>query len=61
MNTKDLKVVNKSVTKIDSMSLALGKPSYVADFRPKDALWVKMLWSPHAHARILSIDTSEAE
>ncbi len=61
MNVKDLKVVNKSVTKIDSMSLALGKPSYVADFRPKNALWVKMLWSPHAHARIVSIDLSEAE
>lgn len=61
MSTKDLKVVNKSVTKIDALSLALGKPSYVADFKPKDSLHVKMLWSPHAHARILSIDTSKAE
>ena len=61
MNTKDLKVVNKSVTKIDSMSLALGKPSYVADFKPEDTLYVKMLWSPHAHARITSIDISKAE
>jgi len=61
VSTQDLKVVNKSVTKIDSMSLALGKPSYVADFKPADALHVKMLWSPHAHARILSIDVSKAE
>jgi len=61
MNTKDFKVVNKSVTKIDAMSLALGKPSYVADFKPDDALYVKMLWSPHAHAIIKSIDISEAE
>jgi probable selenate reductase molybdenum-binding subunit len=61
VSTKDLKVVNKSVTKIDALSLALGKPSYVADFKPKDSLHVKMLWSPHAHARILSIDTSKAE
>jgi len=61
VNPKDLKVVNKSVIKIDSLSLALGKPSYVADFKPEDALHVKMLWSPHAHARILSIDVSKAE
>lgn len=61
MNTKDLKVVNKSVTKIDAMSLALGKPSYVADLKPEDALYVKMLWSPHAHARIVAIDVSKAE
>ena len=61
MNVKDLKVVNKSVVKIDSMSLVLGKPSYVADFKPEDSLHVKMLWSPHAHARIVSIDISEAE
>jgi putative selenate reductase molybdopterin-binding subunit len=61
VSVKDLKVVNKSVTKIDSMSLALGKPSYVADFKPEDSLHVKMLWSPHAHARILSMDISKAE
>ncbi|NCC51390.1 MAG: aldehyde oxidase [Spartobacteria bacterium] len=61
MQTKDFKVVNKSVTKIDAMSLALGKPSYVADFKPEDTLYVKMLWSPHAHARITSIDISAAE
>jgi CO/xanthine dehydrogenase Mo-binding subunit len=58
---KDFKVVNKSVEKIDSMQLALGKPSYVADLVPDDALVVKMLGSPHPHARIASIDVGEAE
>ena len=58
---KSFKVVNKSVDKIDSMQLALGKPSFVADLVPDDALVVKMLWSPHPHARIKSIDTSAAE
>ncbi|MFH0878825.1 MAG: molybdopterin cofactor-binding domain-containing protein [Lentisphaerota bacterium] len=61
MNAKDFKVVNKSVKKIDALSLALGKPSYVADFKTGDALYLKMLWSPLAHARIKSIDISEAE
>ncbi len=55
------KQVNHSVTKIDAMQLALGRDSYVADFVPNDALIVKMLWSPHAHARILSVDVSAAE
>mgnify|MGYP000893524099 CR=1 FL=1 len=58
---RNFNVVNKSVRKIDSLSLATGKPMYVGDFKPADALIVKMLWSPHAHARIVSIDTSAAE
>ena len=58
---KDFKVVNHSVGKIDSLSLAMGKPSYVADLKPANALIVKMLWSPHAHAVIKSIDISGAE
>ena len=59
--TKSFKQVNHSVTKIDARQLALGRDSYVADFAPRDALVVKMLWSPHPHARIVSIDVSEAE
>jgi putative selenate reductase molybdopterin-binding subunit len=61
MMKKNFNVVAKSVKKIDSMSLATGKPMFVGDFKPADALIVKMLWSPHAHARIVSIDVSEAE
>ncbi|HBA84100.1 MAG TPA: aldehyde oxidase [Verrucomicrobia bacterium] len=61
MNAKDFKVVNKSVRKIDALSLALGKPSFVADYKAADALYVKMLWSPHAHAQIKAIDISAAE
>ncbi len=58
---RHLKQVNTSVTKIDALQLALGKDSYVADFLPKDALVIKMLWSPHAHARIKKLDVSKAE
>ena len=53
--------VNHSVMKVDARQLALGKPSFVDDFTPRDALIVKMLWSPHAHARIVSMDVSKAE
>ena len=55
------KQVNHSVTKVDAKQLALGKNSYVGDFVPSDALIVKMLWSPHPHARIKAIDVSKAE
>ena len=59
--TANFKQVNHSVTKIDAKQLALGKDSYVGDLVPRDALIVKMLWSPHPHARITSIDVSKAE
>jgi CO/xanthine dehydrogenase Mo-binding subunit len=55
------KQVNHSVTKIDALQLALGKDSYVGDFVPNNALIIKMLWSPHPHAIIKSIDVSAAE
>lgn len=61
MRTEKFNVVNKSVKKIDALSLALGKPSYVADLMPDNALHVAMLGSPHAHAVIKSMDISEAE
>ncbi len=55
------KVVNQSDRKIDSLALAQGKPLYVADMDLKGMLYVKFLWSPHAHAKITSINTSKAE
>ena len=52
--------VNKSIPKVDGMGLVLGKPAYTDDFAPRDALIVKVLRSPYAHAEITSIDTSKA-
>jgi len=56
-----MKVVNKSLKKIDATALSQGKHMYTGDLTPPNALYVKMLWSPHAHARIKSIDISKAE
>jgi len=62
MSPRKFNVVNKSVKKRDSLALALGRPMYVADDVHADgALVAKVLWSPHAHARIKSIDVSAAE
>ena len=60
MERKEYRSVNKSVRKKDSMQLLLGKPVYLDDIVPKDALTVKILRSPHANAIIESIDVSTA-
>lgn len=53
--------VNKSLEKIDAMGLVCGTQKYVADLDMKNLLHIKVLGSPHAHANILSIDTSKAK
>lgn len=47
--------VNSVVKKKDYKALVTGKPVFVDDLAPKDCLIVKLLRSPHAHAKILSI------
>ena len=54
-------VVNKSVRKIDALALSQGKHMFTGDLAPAAALHIKMLWSPHAHAKIKSIDVAAAE
>lgn len=55
-----MKVVGKSLPKIDALPIATGKPVYTEDMVPAQALVVKILHSPHAFARINSIDTEKA-
>lgn len=50
-----MKFVNNRVMKKDAMSLVTGKPVYTDDIAPKDALIVKVLRSPHAHAIVKNI------
>lgn len=38
-----------------------GEARYAADFRLPDMLWARFLTSPHAHARIVRIDTAAAK
>lgn len=59
--TNNFKEVGKSKIKVDGQALVTGQPQFVADFAVPDMLWAKILWSPHAHARIKSIDTAKAE
>ncbi len=61
MSEGNFKVVNKTEKKVDMNSLVRGKAVYTEDLAPKDALVVKLLKSPHAHARIKRIDTQKAK
>jgi len=57
----DFKVINKSPRRVDALKLTLGRGTFADDQLPPETLSVKMLWSPHAHAHIKSIDVTEAE
>ncbi len=52
--------VGKPIRKKDSMQLLMGKPVFTEDLAPRDALVVKVLRSPHAHALIQTIQTDAA-
>ena len=52
--------VGKPEQKVDAIKLVQGKPAFTADFDRRGMLVAKVLHSPHAHARIRSIDTTAA-
>lgn len=54
-------VVGKPEIKVDAIKLTKGNPAFVDDIEMRGMLYGKLLVSPHAHARILDIDASEAE
>ncbi|MFW6285408.1 MAG: xanthine dehydrogenase family protein molybdopterin-binding subunit, partial [Bacillota bacterium] len=58
--SKDTRVVNHETPSVDGKGIMMGRTAYTGDYAPKDALTLKVLRSPHAFARIQSIDTSEA-
>ncbi|PIE33514.1 aldehyde oxidase [candidate division KSB3 bacterium] len=61
MNTEALRIVKSSVNKIDGVRLVTGTAKYTDDFDMPDLLHAKILTSPHAHARIIAIDTERAK
>ena len=56
----DYQVVGTNVPKIDAADKVTGRAKYTADMSFPGMLWGKILRSPHAHAKILSIDTERA-
>jgi putative selenate reductase molybdopterin-binding subunit len=53
--------IGKSEIKVDAAKLVQGKPAFTADWHMPGMLYAKVLLSPHAHARIKNIDTSQAK
>jgi CO/xanthine dehydrogenase Mo-binding subunit len=57
----ELAIVGKSVLRFDSVEKVQGKGGFCGDMMLPGMLHMKVLGSPYPHAKILSIDTSEAE
>jgi CO/xanthine dehydrogenase Mo-binding subunit len=60
-DTPRFDVVGRSETKVDAYALVTGKPVFAGDIDAGDSLHLAFLHSPHAHARITSIDVSRAD
>jgi CO/xanthine dehydrogenase Mo-binding subunit len=60
-HTKKTNWVGKSIRRIEDPKFLRGKGGYIADRAVPGMLHVALVKSPFAHARIVSIDTSEAE
>ncbi len=58
--TREIKGVGVAIPRPDGPEKVTGQVQYVADIKPKGMLHAKLLRSPHAHARIVTIDTSRA-
>lgn len=58
---QEYKVIGKIVPRVDGNEKVLGKIKYTSDLKFPGMLYGKVLRSPHAHARILSIDYSKAK
>ena len=59
--TRDLTIVGQPAQRKEGVAKVTGAARYVADVPAQGALTGKILRSPYAHARIVSIDTTKAE
>jgi len=58
---RETQVVSQVTPRKDGVAKVTGKMEYTCDVVLPDMMYAVILRSPHAHAEILSIDTSEAE
>jgi xanthine dehydrogenase YagR molybdenum-binding subunit len=54
-------LIGKRITRVDGPIKVSGRAKYTYDVRPDGMLWGKILRSPYAHCKVVSIDTSAAE
>jgi len=53
-------VIGQRLPKLDAPAKAMGRATYGHDVRLPGMLHARILYSPHAHARIVSVDVSQA-
>ena len=58
---KEFKYIGQRTIRPDGYDKVTGRATYGADLSLPGMIWGKTLRSPHAHAKIVSIDTSKAE
>src|SRR5919199_5836198 len=60
-HTNGVHQIGRPVPRVDALEKVTGRAKYTADLHLPGMLYGVFLRSPYAHARITSIDTSEAE
>ena len=60
-STPTFRVIGRRIAKVDALAKVTGRAQFGADVALPRMLVAKVLRSPHAHARIVRIDTREAE
>ncbi len=58
---KEFSIIGTSPPRVDALEKVTGRAMFTADDKAAGMLYLKAVRSPHPHARIISIDTSEAE
>ena len=58
---REFKVVGKKVERVDALERLIGEAKYASDIYLRGMLYVKILRSPHPHAKVMRIDTARAE
>ena len=58
---KEYSIIGKPTRNVDGVAKVTGEAVYAFDMTLPNMLYGKLLRSPHPHAKIISIDTSEAE
>ncbi len=56
-----MSIIGNSIPRIDAIAKVTGKARYPGDFQFSDQLVMKVLFAHRAHARVVDIDTTQAE
>jgi len=61
LKEEEYSVIGKPIPRVDARAKVTGEAKYAGDIEVANMLWGAIKRSPHAHAKILNIDTSKAE